>query len=555
MSAMETPRPDAFAAAAAALNGQPPIRRARLRHLASRLQAADPERVVQEIQAYSTDHPDDTDALVVLADIAAARGRPNEAVKLFARAVDAAPGRDAVRFAYAELLFSRNQFSGALAQANNLLERDSCNPIFRQLKAKVLDSLGCAAEALAIVEQLARENPHRAECWMTYGHALRAAGRGDEAIAAYRRAIELRPTLGLAYANLANLKTFRFSDTELAAMDQLMKSRDLVPEDRTNLQFALGKAYEQRGAYADAFEHYAKGNAASRLRFPYDPEAMSQGVRRTCGFFTQEFFESRRGMGCAATDPIFIVGRPRSGSTLIEQILASHSAIEATGELPYIPDIIAEIADVEGSGGGHYFGNLEQLTPEALMDWGEKYLASAAQHRRGGRPFFTDKNPGNVFHLGLIALVLPNAKIVDVRRNPAAVCWSEFTHQFAAGNLRLTELAQAWRDYAEVIAHFDSVLPGKIYRVVYENLVSDTATEIQGLLAHLNLPFEESCLRFYETKRAVLTPSSEQVRRPITAEPVNHWRRFEPWLGPMLKSLGDALTCYPAAPPRRYVNI
>ena len=237
------------------------------------------------------------------------------------------------------------------------------------------------------------------------------------------------------------------------------------------------------------------------------------------------------------------------GSTLIEQVLASHSAIEGTAELPYIPDFVGEIADVEGpAGGAQYFENLAKLPPPALTSFGEHYLARARLHRKTPRPFFIDKNPGNHFHVGLIALILPNAKIIDARRNPAAVCWSQFTHHFTMTNLRLTEFARAWRDYAELMDHFDAVLPHRIHRVIYENLVDDAETEVRRLLDYLGLPFEENCLRFYETERAVLTPSSEQVRRPMTRAALDHWRHFEPWLGSMLKALGDAFTAYPDVP-------
>jgi len=287
---------------------------------------------------------------------------------------------------------------------------------------------------------------------MTCGHALRAAGKQEGAIAAYRKAIELEPTLGVAYNNLAHLKTFRFSDAYIGAMEQLLKRSGLTPEGRMNLQFALAKACEDRGNYGRAFELYAKANAAARLRFFYDADAITAGMRRSKGAFSREFFQTRADAGCPAADPIFILGRHRSGSTLIEQILASHSAIEGTAELPYIPDIVGEIADVEGpTGGAQYFDNLAKLPAEALTHFGENYMKRARLHRRTDRPFFIDKDPGNLFHVCLIALILPNAKIIDARRNPAAACWSQFTVQFKMTNLRLTEYARAWRDYAELM--------------------------------------------------------------------------------------------------------
>jgi tetratricopeptide (TPR) repeat protein len=503
----------------------------------------------QALRQYLASNPDDPDALAFLAYAIVGRGRRKEAAALLAHALELVPDFAAARFNYADLLISLSRFDVASAEADRLLAQDSRNPLFRQLKARIHESLGEVEQARAIAEELAHENPTRADSWMTYGHALRAAGKQDGAIAAYRKAIELQPTFGLAYSNLAHLKTFRFSEAEAAAMEQRLKSFDLTPEARMNLQFASAKAHEDSGDYAGAFELYAKANAAARLRFTYDPEAIAAGTRRTKAAFSREFFDARAGGGCPARDPIFIVGRQRSGSTLLEQILASHSAVEGTAELPYIPDIVAEIADIEGSSGGsQYFENLAKLSPEARTQLGEQYLERARLHRKTGRLFFIDKDPGNHFHVGVIALILPNAKIIDARRNPAAACWSQYTLQFKMTNLRLTEYARAWRDYAELMAHFDAVLPGKIHRVIYENLVSDTDGEVRRLLDYLDLPFEENCLRFYETGRAVMTPSSEQVRRPITREAVDHWRHFEPWLGPMLNTLADAFTSYPDVP-------
>ncbi|MFL5237018.1 MAG: tetratricopeptide repeat-containing sulfotransferase family protein [Rhizomicrobium sp.] len=540
---------DAFAAAAARLNAQRTIRNPSFRQLFPRLQQQPADAAVDELRAYVAAHPDDPDGLALLAHLVAQHGRRREAADLLAGCVNLAPGFAAARFNYADLLFTLNRFGAALEQLDLLLAQDPENPLFRQLKAKALESIGEYAQSREILAALAEENPARASSWIEYGHALRAAGQQEQSITAYRRVIELNPTSGLAYANLANLKIFRFSDDEVVAMQKLLQQSNVAPDDRIKLQFALAKAHEDRGEYARSFEHYAKGNAAVRLRLSYDPDALTAGVRRTTAFFTPEFFAADQDAGCRASDPIFIVGRQRSGSTLIEQILSSHSAIEGTAELPYIPDIVADIAEVEGPrGGAAYFENLAKLSPKTLTALGEQYLQRAGIHRKLGRPYFIDKNPGNHFHLGLIALILPNAKIIDARRNPAAVCWSQFTHHFTMTNLRLTEFARAYRDYIELMAHFDSMLPGRIHRVIYENLVSDAEAEVRQLLDYLGLPFEETCLRFYETERAVLTPSSEQVRRPISREAVDHWRHFEPWLGPMLQTLGSVFTNYPEVP-------
>jgi hypothetical protein len=320
-------------------------------------------------------------------------------------------------------------------------------------------------------------------------------------------------------------------------------------EDRMYIHFALGRVLGGKARYQESFENYARANAIKRMNVDYDPEALTKHVRACMAILTQEFFQARAGTGCDAPGPIFILGMQRAGSTLVEQILASHSAVEATAELPNI-SLLAEhigesIAPLHGS---NYPDVLAKLDAGTLRSFGEQYLETTRSHRKLGRAFFTDKMPYNFLHVGLIHLILPNAKIIDARRNPAAACWSQFSVQFKMTNLRLTEFARAWCDYAELMAHFDAVLPGKIHRVIYEDLVTNTEAEVRRLLEYLGLSFEESCLRFYETKRAVMTPSSEQVRKPITREAIHHWRHFEPWLGPMLKTLGDAFTCYPEVP-------
>jgi tetratricopeptide (TPR) repeat protein len=396
---------------------------------------------------------------------------------------------------------------------------------------------------------LAGENPGRAESWIAYGHALRAMGDRDKSIAAYRRALKIRPSFGLAYASLANLKTLRFSEGDVAEMEAQLKRPGISGDDRIHLQFALGKAYEDIAAYGRSFEQYARANAVLRLRIDYDADRLSARVRKLRALFTAEFLRRRGTVGCSAQDPIFIVGWQRSGSTLIEQILSSHSAVEGTAELPYLPDLAREISAAPNRSGGTGDPEaLRNLDTGAFARLGEQYLERARPHRKLGRPFFVDKNPANHLHIGLIALALPNAKIIDARRHPAACSFSMFKQHFSKTNLRLNELGRAWRDYAALMAHFDRVLPGRIHRVLYENLVGDAEAEVRRLLHYLELPFEEACLRFYETQRVVFTPSSEQVRRPISSEAVDHWRHYEPWLKPLLDALGSALTCYPEVP-------
>jgi tetratricopeptide (TPR) repeat protein len=543
---------DAFAVAAVKLGAQRPIRGARLRQITSNLRSKSHDVVELELREYLARYPEDPDALNLLAQTIVRLGRRREATSLLTRCLELAPDFAAARFNYTKLLCELHDYRAALNEIGQLLVRDSRNPLFRQLKANILEAIGENEQSLAICEQLAAENPGRAESWVNYGHALRGMGFQERSAAAYRKAIECHPSFGKAYWSLANMKTIRFSDADMDAMQRHLKRSDISSEDRISLQYALAKAYEDARAYDRSFELYAKANAAMRLRITYDPDTLTSGVAGNKALFTSDFFENRKDAGCEAPDPIFILGRPRSGSTLIEQILCSHSAIEATAELPYITALAARLGGREGADspvyGTDYLKILSDMAPSALAALGEEYLENAKAHRKFGRPFFIDKKPGNVVHLGMIHLILPNAKIIDARRHPVACCLSQFKHYSSKGRLRLTELGRFYRDYVELMAHFDRVLPRRIHRVIYEDLVANPEAEVRKILGYLGLPFEESCLRFYETKRAVLTPSSEQVRKPISQDAVDHWRSYEGRLGPLIESLGSVFTCYPEVP-------
>jgi tetratricopeptide (TPR) repeat protein len=550
--ALPAPAPaeaDSFALASARLDAQRPGRKPRFRHIAAHLQNNRLTLAEQDLSEHLARHPDDTDAIMLKAQAAARRGDRSAAAALLARCLELAPDFVAARFDYARLLVRLSRWSAALDEVDRLLSEDSSNPLFRRLKAGILGSLGEDGQSLAIWEQLAAENPHRAESWLMLGHALRAMGFQEKSVAAYRKAIELRPSFGAAYWSLANMKTVRFSDGDIAAMQAQLKRGDLAAEDRVNLLSSLGKAYEDIGAYDRSFENYAKANATMRLRIDYDWDDIASRVESNAALFTPAFLRSRSDAGCKAADPIFVLGRPRSGSTLIEQILASHSAVEGTAELPYIAALVRRLEEGEcRSTKTDYPTVLGKLPPSVLTAFGEAYLADTRAHRKLGRPFFIDKSPNNYFHVGMIHLILPNAKIIDARRHPVACCLSMFKQNFSNTNLRLNELGRVYRDYVQLMAHFDSVLPGKIHRVIYEDMVGDPETEVRKLLDYLGLPFEERCLRFYETERTVRTPSSEQVRRPMSREAVDHWRHYEPWLGSLIRSLGSVLTAYPGVP-------
>jgi hypothetical protein len=362
----------------------------------------------------------------------------------------------------------------------------------------------------------------------------------------------MEPTLGEAWWSLANLKTFRFSGADMSALREALARDDLADEDRLHFEFALAKALEDAASWEESFAHYARGNALRRQRHLYSADDNSRFVRRTRELFAAEFFGARAGAGVEAADPIFIVGLPRSGSTLIEQILASHSLVEGTMELPDIPMFARELAAREESDpDGGFFEAVAALTPAQRRELGERYLARTRILRRSDAPFFIDKMPNNCLYVGLIQLILPNARIIDARRYPLGSCFSCFKQHFARGQsftYDLEDLGRYYRDYVALMAHFDAVLPGRIHRVFYESMIENTEAEVQRLLEYCGLPFEEQCLRFYENERAVRTASSEQVRQPIFRDALEHWRHYEPWLGPLKTALGGVLAAYPAVP-------
>jgi tetratricopeptide (TPR) repeat protein len=500
------------------------------------------------LQAY----PADVAALRMLAEVAGRLKRYAEAEILLEHCLELAPSFEGARHNYALVLNREGKAAAALPHAERLLAKDPRNPVYRILKAAILANAGDYGESIKVYEAVLKDFPQQSKVWMSYGHSLKTQRRQAESIAAYRRAIALEPTLGEAYWSLANLKTFRFESEDVLAMRKALGSGDLRDDDRFHFEFALGKALEDEGGYEEAFDRYARANAIRRNLQPYDPEDNAQFVRRSKAVFTAEFFAARCGAGAQAPDPIFVVGLPRAGSTLIEQILASHSSVEGTMELPDIPRIAAEIFRREAPSNAVGFAQaVAAFTPQELRALGERYLAETRSQRKTDRPFFIDKMPNNYLYAALIHLILPNAKIIDARRHPLGCCFSGFKQHFARGqnfSYGLRDLGLYYRDYVELMAHVDAVLPGRVHRVFYEAVIEDTETEVRRLLDYCGLPFEAGCLRFYENDRAVRTASSEQVRQPIFREGVDHWRHFEPWLGPLKGALGDVLERYPVVP-------
>jgi tetratricopeptide (TPR) repeat protein len=498
-------------------------------------------------------HPTDVAAIRMLAETGSRLGRYEDAEKLLARCLELAPNFRMARQNYATVLYRQNKAVEAIAEANRLLQDEPYNPGFRALKAAALGQIGEYAQAVENYEQLLRDHPDQPKAWMSYGHALKALGRQNDCIGAYRRSIELLPSLGEAWWSLANIKTFRLAAHDIAAMNVQLAHAGLSDEDRWHFHFALGKALEDQASYAESFEHYREGNRLRRLALDHDADGITEHVRRSCAFFTPQFFADRQSWGSPAPDPIFVIGLPRAGSTLVEQILASHSRVEGTMELPDIGSIARRLGGkLKRSDVSAYPEILASLEAEAVKALGEEYLARTRVHRRSGRPFFIDKMPNNFAHAGLIHLILPKAKIIDVRRHPMACAFSLFKQHFARGqgfSYDLEDIARYYIDYVALMAHFDAVLPGRIHHVIYEQLVDDFEGEVRRLLDWCGLPFEESCLRFYDNPRPVRTASSEQVRRPIFSDALDHWHHYEKWLGPLKTALSPVLSNYPGSAP------
>ena len=503
------------------------------------------------LRAHLAQQPNDVAALRMLAEVAARLLRYSDALRLLERCLELAPSFDAARHNYATVLNRQGRSAEALAQCARLLAKEPHDPGYRSLHAAVSANLGDYGHAISAYESVLREYPQQPKLWMSYGHALRTTGKVPESIALYRRALSMEPTLGEAWWSLANLKTFRFSDGDVLAMRQALSRGELSDEDRLHFEFALGKALEDAASYEESFTHYAAGNALRRSQHGYDPDENSRFVLRSKQLLTREFFDGRAGAGADARDPIFIVGLPRAGSTLIEQILASHPLVEGTMELPQLPRIARELAGPKQEEEGTFLKRLAGFSRDELRALGERYLAETRVMRKTDAPFFVDKMPNNCMYVGLIHLILPNAVIIDARRHPLGCCFSCFKQHFARGQwftYGLDDLGRYYRDYVELMAHFDEVLRGRVGRVIYETLVADPETEVRRLLEHCALPFEPACLRFYENERAVRTASSEQVRQPIFRDAVQHWRHYEQWLDPLKHALGDVLTDYPGVP-------
>ena len=518
-----------------------------LMEAARALQADDLPTAEIYLRSRLLDEPTDVDALRMLADFAARLGMDHPSIGLLEFALELDPEFVGTKLDLAKGHHLQNRNNDALALVDEVLEQEPGNQSALYMKAVLFGHAGRFDETIAIYESLIRETPDRAKLWASYGRSLKTVGRSDEGIAAFRRAIELDPTLGEAWWSLSDLKTVRLDQADISAMEGMLMSRPINEKDRYYIHFALGKAYEDQRAFEPSFSHYAEGNRLRRKGLDHDPSRVPAHVAAVIRTFTREFFQSRNGWGSQADDPIFILGMSRAGSTLIEQILSSHSRVEGTMELPNLPNIASDLS-------GNFEGQVERISalrPEQCIELGDRYIRETRSYRKTDRPYFIDKLPTNWLYVPLIQLILPNARIIDARRHPLACCFSNFKQNYARGqtfSYDLKDLGDYYSAYVRMMAHCDEVLPGKIHRVFHEDMVEDPEREIRRLLDYLQLPYEETCLRFHESKRAVRTASAEQVRRPINREGIDLWREYEAWLGPLKQALGPVLEAYPDVP-------
>jgi tetratricopeptide (TPR) repeat protein len=486
-------------------------------------------------------HPDDIEAMRLLARIGVRLEIFDDAEFLLESVLVFQADYHAARFEYAGVLIQRHKFALARVQAERLLALDPDNRDYCIALANAWVGLGRHEEALQIYQKLASKSPLAADLHLSIGHALKTLGRQAAAIEAYRQAAAVHPSFGDAYWSLANLKTYRFTAEEIARMRLHEAGADTAAVDHYHLCFALGKALEDRSEFAESFAYYERGNALKKRDSRHQAATIERNAEQQVAVCTAHFFASRRGVGCRRPDPIFIVGLPRAGSTLLEQILASHSSVEGTMELAEIPRLALHLSGREGSDSRpRYPEILAELSDDQLRQFGEKYLEETAVFR-SGKPRFIDKMPNNFRHIGLIHLILPNAKIIDARRDAMACCFSNFKQLFASGQeftYSVDDIARYYRTYVRLMDHWNAVLPGKVLRVQFEDVVDNLETNVRRMLEFCGLDFEPACLEYYKTERSVRTASSEQVRRPIFKDGVDQWRNFEPWLGDLKAALG-----------------
>jgi tetratricopeptide (TPR) repeat protein len=486
------------------------------------------------------------------ADAAIARKNLAEAEALLACSLATSPDFDAARFRYAIVLLAEEKAHLALPAIEELIRRDPPNVFYRELRASALQEVGDFHQAIAQYKELLSDGRERPGAWVSYGRALRAIGKEEEYVAAFWKAVAILPAFALAWRTLATVKTIRFEPAIIDHLRGLLAQPALLISTRAQLHFALAKALEDAGRYGEAFEYYTRSQELQGTGVSGSASKFHAFVRQLKAILTPEFFHAHSGAGCADGGPIFVVGMPRAGSTLVQEILAAHSAIERTGELHDLNLMVNQLrGEAQRNGAPPFPELLTTLKPERFHALGREYLERTRPRRKIGKPFFVDKHPENFVNAGLIHLILQNAKIIDVRRHPLDCCFSIFRNYFPSAPPwahNLEEIGHFYAAYVELMAHWDEVLPGRIHRIIYQELVANPEREVRRLIDYLGLPFEQECLRFYEDEQAILTTSVEQARRPIYASGLGNSGAYEPWLGPLKSALGSILPAYPAVP-------
>lgn len=480
----------------------------------------------------------------LLADIGTRLHVLDDAEFLLESCLEFEPDNRRAHMDYVNVLHRRQKYDVAHDQAKQLHEVEPDNPAFETLYANERAAVGDFDGALMSYDDVLKKVPGNAYVHLAKGHALKTVGRQDDAVASYRTAYDIKPDLGDAFWSLANLKTYAFTDTERARMEAAEAAPDTGLVDRFHLCFALGKAREDQGQHEAAFTYYERGNALKKEHVRYSSERMDEEFKAQKDICTQSLFEAQAGYGADSAAPIFIVGLPRAGSTLIEQILASHSQVIGTMELANVPALAHRLGGRRTfSDDRRYPGVLTDLTAEDAQKFGETYIQDTAVHHKDA-PRFTDKMPNNFRHIGLIHLILPNAKIIDARRDAMACCFSGFKQLFAEGQeftYGLEEIGLYYKGYVDLMEHWNAMLPGKVLKVQYEDVVANLEGQVRRMLDYCDLPFEQACVDYHQTDRSVRTASSEQVRQPIYTSGVEQWRNFEPFLGPLKDALGPDL--------------
>jgi tetratricopeptide (TPR) repeat protein len=486
--------------------------------------------------------PDDASALSLLAEIAVDEGQFDQATVFLRRAATADPSPQ-FQISLVRHMHKYGSPGMVLKEIENLAPAVRSEQAIMSIEAVASGAVGDHDRQIALYEQLARRSPRNPSLWKSLGNALKTVGRFDAAVAAIRRSIKVQPTYGDAYWSLANFKSFKFSERDINVMKRNLTTK-LSAEDALHLHFALGKAYEDTKQFEASFEHYAAGNALRAASVNEEHEWVSNYVDRAIESLNGDLLARNRASGCRESGPIFVLGMHRSGSTLVEQILASHPLVEGTTELAVMNQIRDRIRHSSKSRGSDYWHALTELKDSDLEQIGQEYLDRTRPYRRTDRPYFIDKMPSNWLSLALIRLSLPNAIIIDARRHPLACGFSNFKQNYASGatyTYTLPTMGRFYHDYWRFMRHFDSIEPGAVYRVINERLIESPEPIIRGLLDHCGLPFEPACLEFHKNTRAVRTPSAEQVRRPINRDGVDTWRHYEQWLDPLKAALGPTL--------------